>query len=37
MEGEGFTAKMLRVVELESSKSGGLAVPPDLQAHMGSP
>lgn len=38
MEGGGFTAnKRLRVVELESSKSGGLAVPPDLQVHMGSP
>lgn len=37
MEGGGFTAKRLHVDVLESIKSGGLAVPPDLQMHMGSP
>lgn len=37
MEGGGFTAKRLRVGGLESSKSGGLAVPPDLQIDLGCP
>lgn len=31
MEGRGFTAKGRAPGELESSKSGGLAVPPGLQ------
>lgn len=37
MEGGGFTAKTMRIDGLEYNKSGGLAVPPDLQTGLGCP